>query len=369
MSTQFDLIENDPELDYDKIECSLCGEMCLDGEAHGWADQRQYLADHGERLPLTQSLRINGYGRQDVCDDCQEQYVYCDDISAYEHADYAIYIDSIDQYVTESYAQDHFYYDSGTGEWSDEPPSVMLDYGEKVTRHFSPSQPFAKRLVMGIELECEAKDYNSQEDLVDAVSGPVGNQFICKEDSSLDVGMELCTMPFTLQEHKSCDYVRWDEILPSLQRVARSGANTTNCGMHIHINRRALTQLTIGKMLVFANSGKNEHYLQRIFQRGSCSYAAVAQKTILDGKRGWSDRCERINLCPSATIEIRAFRGNLRRDRVMKNIEFTHAMVMYCRDCSMRDVENWGMFTAYVGRNKKLYSNLWAYLNEFGIVA
>jgi hypothetical protein len=369
MSTQPELDLDCEEPEFDIVCCDICGDDSLNSEAHSWSDQRKYSDKNGTAIYLATQQETVQDGYVIMCDGCREDYVYAYDAEALCHNEYAVYVDCRDAYYTEEYACDNFYRDDN-GYWHDEPPSALHDYSTRVTDYFSPSPTsFGKRLVMGIELECEPKGYNSQTDLVESVDGPTGDNFICTEDGSLDDGMELCTMPFTMEDHKSFRYVKWNEILASLQPIARSGQGTTACGMHIHVNRRALSQLQIGKMLVFANSAKNDSMLRTIFQRASCEYASRKRDAkIQDGKSHYSGRCERINLQPDATIEVRAFRGNLRLERVLKNIEFVHAMAIFCRDVSMRNVENWHEFSRFVDSRKGIYPNLRSFMIERNIL-
>jgi hypothetical protein len=39
------------------------------------------------------------------------------------------------------------------------------------------------------------------------------------------------------------------------------------------------------------------------------------------------------------TIELRIFRATLKQERLLAQIEFTHAVVMFCRVASMRDLD------------------------------
>ena len=45
------------------------------------------------------------------------------------------------------------------------------------------------------------------------------------------------------------------------------------------------------------------------------------------------------------TIELRVFRASLKKARLLAQIEFTHAAVMFCRVASMRDLNEQGFLT------------------------
>ena len=78
-------------------------------------------------------------------------------------------------------------------------------------------------------------------------------------------------------------------------------------------------------------------------------------------------RYSAVNVEPSATIEVRVFKGSLRKERVLSCIEFVHAAVEYTRNLPVVYTEDpfaWTSFIGYVLSNKKLYPNLIIILNE-----
>lgn len=229
-------------------------------------------------------------------------------------------------------------------------------------------------LVFGVELEMEATAAvgHSSHTLVRKLGGSRGGKrsghFILKSDGSLTNGVELVTMPFTLDQHKDPEgKMPWAKVLAPLlaKNMAMSGAGTTHCGIHIHINKKSLSALTIGKMLVFLNSETLAPLVSLIAQRASSNYCKRdGKKKIIDGgaQRG-SDRYDIMNISVNhPTCEIRMFRGNLRPERILKNIEFCHALVQYCRQTSMQDLTDWGNFTRWLLTHRGVYDNLVQFL-------
>jgi hypothetical protein len=145
--------------------------------------------------------------------------------------------------------------------------------------------------------------------------------------------------------------------------IGRSGKDTTACGMHVHMNRKAISALTLGKMLVFINSAANSILIELIAQRDPHRWAKRMPKKITDGKATDGDKYEALHI-GYKTIECRIFRGNLRPDRVLKNIEFCHAMVNYARDASMQEVTGYDGFLRWINARKGTYSNLVKFLAE-----
>lgn len=250
---------------------------------------------------------------------------------------------------------------------SEEESDGLLSYDSDVIDvHGWPRRTKRTSLCFGVELEMEAKKRGSYWSLLSALGGNQGNgRYILKRDGSLGdgVGVELVTLPYTLEDHRS--FFAWDKVLSAqVSNLAQSGSGTTACGMHVHVNRAVLSPLTIGKMLVFLNSAANEAFVTDVAQRKSNGYCERdAKKKATDYKRG--DRYDILNVARK-TVEFRLFRGNLRPERVLKNLEFCHALVRFCETHGLGEAAERSYFVQYVNANKKQYPHLAAFLIEKG---
>jgi Putative amidoligase enzyme len=229
-------------------------------------------------------------------------------------------------------------------------------------------------LCFGVELEMEHKDEEYEEgaeDLSEQLGGRDGNngigdsakgKYILMRDGSLnDSGVELITVPYTLEQHQK--EFGWKEILGKVISIGRSGRFTSACGMHVHVNRAALSAFTLGKMLVFVNSPHNTALIEKIAQRNPEEWARRYSKKVRDGLVTETDKYEAMHLS-RRTVEFRIFRGNLRFDRVLKNIEFCHAVTMFAKETSMQDLEKPTLFVAWLAKRKGTYPNLAKFLSE-----
>jgi hypothetical protein len=214
---------------------------------------------------------------------------------------------------------------------------------------------------MGIELELATSGsiYEAVTDLRDQLGE---DYIICKNDGSLPQGgIEVVTTPRGLADHikrfkawqVSSEYRAW---------------NTGQCGMHVHIDSRAFTRMTLGKFIVFINAEKNAEFIRKIAGRHPLrdsqaqSYCAAEGQQVLDNPskalKGKSTNryymvnttclrkveAERLGVQYVGernfnTIELRIFRASLKKERLLAQIEFTHAVVMFCRIASMRDLD------------------------------
>ena len=133
--------------------------------------------------------------------------------------------------------------------------------------------------------------------------------------------------------------------------------------MHVHASRAAISPLTLGKLLVFINSSQNRALVNRVAQRTENGYCQKHPKKVTHGLEEASGRYEALHVAKH-TVEFRLFRGNLRYERVLKNIEFCHASIIYCQDASITAVEEPTGFIAWLSKRRKTYPNLVRYLQD-----
>jgi hypothetical protein len=290
-------------------------------------------------------------------------------------------VDGGNRIVSVPYARDHYYQDSD-GDWHSEPPGdyetddadaedsgALYPYGTNILGKLDwPENAKREALVFGVELEVEPVDYNTHDqiELARALGGRRGDGYILAADGSLEYGVEIITLPQTLEQHHTGAVVHWREITKRLaEKKARSGQGTDRCGMHVHINKRALSALTVGKMLVCVNSDEMRPLVELVAQRSESQYAQRKPKKFTDALADDGTHYDALNISTEHdTLELRIFRGNTRYSRVMKNLEFAHALCIYCRDASMQDVTKPELMRAWICARPAIYPHLSKYLTE-----
>lgn len=317
---------------------------------------------------------------KNVCQSCIDyNYVYSSPMGHYINSEDAVHSEDGDNYAPSRYAIRNWY-ESDDGEWyeneqgsDDDEESGDVDDAGRLPSDANPvdllgwpSENKHTDLVFGVELEMEALSYTSR--VVNALDTDNGidtkRRFIIKYDGSLDsTGVELCTLPYTLDQHRAKDSWINEILTPYLAKYAKSGRNTTACGMHIHINRAALTPFQIGKMLVLLNSPVLSRFITIVAQRESGGYCARSAKKLIDGKVTNSNKYDVLHLTRN-TVELRMFRGNLRPDRVLKNIEFAHALVCYTRTASATALESIDTLATWLIERRGQYPELCRFLCE-----
>ena len=299
------------------------------------------------------------------CDSCfDDDAVYCEDNGEYWPRDDCYYSETRDAYYTYDRDSED---DGGDDDYEEDRNQPIMSYSTNVLHVLdNPSGITSSHFgefTMGIELEMTSGDHNTNES-AESVRSRLGSSYcIIKSDGSLPHnGFEVVTTPQGLAKHIEV-FKAW-EIDPAYRAW-----NTGKCGMHVHIDSRAFTQLTVGKFLMFINSSGNVDFIRKIAGRHPSvdeqarSYCAAEHQSILanpktavKGKSG--ERYRMVNMCNLGsreakrlglsmdnsyngrynTVELRIFRASLKKERLLAQIEFTHASVMFCRVASWRDL-------------------------------
>ena len=314
------------------------------------------------------------------CDSCfSEDAVYVENRDEYWSRDDAYYHESDGCYY--SYEEEEYDDDDDSNQDSD----MLMSYSTNVLNYLRKddnikSSPHGDFL-MGIEFEMETKEGNSVNDAVSDVRNQLGELYcVCKSDGSLgSYGLEIVTAPRGLAEHINC-FKNWD--VKSHYRAW----DTKRCGLHVHIDSHAFTQMTLGKFLMLINSESNVEFIRKIAGRHpntddqARSYCASEHQSILvNPKKAVKDksheRYRMVNLQNLGykeskrltglstydgkydTVELRIFRASLSKPRMLAQIEFTHACVVFCRVASWRDL-NQVSFVKWLKTVSSLYPNL-----------
>ena len=246
----------------------------------------------------------------------------------------------------------------------------LHDYGYKPYPIFhdvcGTAHPERGVVYMGVELEMEAFDADLRTG-VTTVEDLLGDFAYCKSDSSISYGMEMVTHPMTLEYAQARDW----SVLTLLRRQGFRSWNTTTCGMHIHVSRTAFD----GSAHLFRFSQlvlKNEHTCTTFAGRaanGYCSFADGYQPgfiaKVIKGQH-YANRGA-VNLQNGSTVEVRMFRGSLKEQRLLANIEFVHAAVQYTRELTVPQVAtgglSWRAFATWITDHRNTYPHLFAALS------
>jgi hypothetical protein len=301
--------------------------------SEGWMNENTFVCDNcGERFD-NDDYAEGGY--------CRECY-YSGDNS--ENADLYPY----NARIQHAYANPYFY----NNIWHREP---------------------GKALIYGLELETETDGslYELAEKLNEIRHD---HKFIIKSDGSLNCGLELITSPMDLDGHKRV--FDWPQVARLMRNNGAESEST--CGIHIHINKAAISELTLTKLTAFLCKGDHKRFNQAIAQRryysnGYCNVDnhVSSLETKLTKIKSDIERAGRyvaVNTDTGhGTYEIRIFAANLRSERVLKNLEFVDALIHYCQESSIQNLSP-DSFIAWVANHRPTYRNLWGFMVEKSLV-
>ena len=196
--------------------------------------------------------------------------------------------------------------------------------------------------LLGVELELEKKR-ETPSNAPAQTAEEVKNWAILKSDGRLCDGFEIVTAPATMEYHFSGrnGISPWEEFFTGSSRYYKS-FTTDTCGVHVHVDRKALTPLQIGKIIQFMNYRPNYDEIMKIAGRGITTYCELQSPHLfrfaLQGNLGSQERTKYswVNVGKSETIEFRLFKGNLRKSGLFRYIEFTQACIEFCKEMSFR---------------------------------
>jgi hypothetical protein len=183
---------------------------------------------------------------------------------------------------------------------------------------------------LGVELEVESTGARDRVEIANALhreinGGLFGRRVFFERDGSLHDGFEIISQPMSLPALRDLFGFLRD---PSLVRGLRSH-RTSTCGLHIHVSREGLNNITIARAVTFVHAPENDAFLTALARRYNTQYCRYLEKD-LENAAYPGDRYEAVNLTGRHTIEFRVFRGSLKYEAVIAAAEFCHALLEYC---------------------------------------
>lgn len=351
----------------------LCDDCVNDSDV-----SRDPCSDCGSYYERGEDVRLANRNR--VCNYCLRdgEYYSCDSCNEYSHGN--------DMYSDERLGGSNMYcrdcfddlinnlpkeeQDSDLiNEYGYDPPEFNMHHDEgDESRHY------------GVELETILK----HGDLHDAAKGTLallnegetqaeGFAYL-KEDSSLKKevqregysgAFEIVTHPATLPIQKK----KWEHFLDNRPKGLIS-KNAKSTGLHIHVERKQLGDLAIGKILAFVNSLQNKDFITAIARRESERYASLKPDKRVTDVKYKGDRYEAVNLANDKTIEFRIFKGTMDKKEFMESLEFADALTSYVTNELPAVREMMGKtgisgLARFVMRNRKTYPYFSQFIAEW----
>jgi len=276
---------------------------------------------------------------------------------------------------------DEYYPEHDTCSCSQSASGTIHQYSYKPNPIFHGSND--KNLYMGFELEMSFGDDPDRGDYNTAISDVIELEQadVCylKQDGSIaGWGYELVTHPHTLTAYEQATDL-WNYIEGCRTKGARSW-DTDTCGLHVHVSRTAFKSGAHTHRFL-SLIYRNPREMMKLAGRKNSRFArfddvykpdewGIPQFTLRDKVHsgGFSERYSAVNTNNDYTLELRFFRGNMKREGIMSALELCHASVEYTRNMSVPDVKlgmlKWEWFADWVATNNGLYPNLYQRMSK-----
>lgn len=320
------------------------------------------------------------------CERCERTYdgehVYSREVDGDTWCDHCVdnratYCEDCDEYTRDEYCR--------ACEQSEQAGRVH-NYGYKPNPVFHGTP--ANKLFMGFELEMELNQTSTSgyHEAVNLVT-PLEESDVCylKSDSSISgTGFELVTHPHTLESYDQATAL-WDYIEKLRTDYNARSWDTSSCGLHVHVSRTAFRSgAHIHRFLSLVY--KNPHEMMKLAGRKNSRYARFNDVYVADDwgipkfnlhnkihNPHFTERYSAVNTGNDYTLELRFFRGNMKREGVMSALELCHASVEYTRNLTLSDVKvgalRWDWFTDWVSANNGIYPNLYLRMSKVHMVS
>lgn len=370
------------------MSCDHCETIYATGRNRTWTSVA--VVSNAQLVTFSQ---IEGDHRCDICTkDFYEENGGESNYSTCPSCDDIFHNDNGSWYADSLYCNgchDNYVYECGhcgSAEWDgnghncdEEDESAIHSYSYRPSPYF-----FGKgQYHLGFELEVESRN-SSRYEGAEIAQSELGSHAYMKDDGSLNDGFEIVTHPHTLEAYQQ--EFNW-EFIPRLKREGFRSWNTETCGLHVHVSRTAFgegiepwgrpnrDQIILRRQAHELRFMKliydNQRQVERIAGRSGNHYATFGDKGKLVEKVKYGNqsngRYSAINTENDATLEVRVFKGSLRKERVLSALEFVAASVEYTRDLkvtSKNQALTWLAFTGYISSHLETYPNLALIMGE-----
>lgn len=293
--------------------CEDCGDRHVMQNSHrdrhdnlictGCIEENYTWSDYYDTYIHTDSARnaIDRDGDEVVIDENDNNFIYDEESEDYIHRDRQRQRSPIRSYHS---SKDHF-------------AAIADDWSRRHDRFF------------GVELEVEAHriDRNTAARNINEIvnEGEIGRRVFFEQDGSLSNGFEIITQPMSLPMiRETFEFLKNNAATNGLR-----SHRTSTCGLHVHVSRTGLSNLTIARAVTFVNDPRNDIFITALARRYDVQFCKIHEKDLATAYVS-RDRYEAINLTPRATIEFRIFRGSLKYEAVIAAVEFCHALLEFC---------------------------------------
>ena len=324
------------------------------------------------------------------CDDCHER-IWADDAEGDEN--HVLCTRCYDYYYTHCencgrliHNDDAYYEDDEDYPYCH---SCFCDMGRKPIKNYSykpePIMYGEGTMYYGVELEMDGEPRLSPEECAVAlieVANKDGEKIYIKRDGSLSSwGIEVVTHPATIDAHLN-KIIDWDGILRTAVELGFTSHDNGRCGLHVHASKSGFgngseREEAIGRLVFFFEKHWNElvklsRRTPTNLERWAARYATISnttEETYNKAKEKRMGRYVAVNLENHNTVEIRLWRGSLRKNTVLATLQLVDEIIKCVKNSSNKEIEEmtWSEFVMGIPeerielieylKSKRLYVN------------
>lgn len=347
-----------------------------------------------ERCDFTDTTGYDWYDVDDEnwCESCWSDYsFYCDWCERNYNGSRTDYSSVNSQRWCEHCLSDNATYCNECDEYyADDDGSCPTCVGSIGTVHdynYKPNAVFhgsvATNLYMGFELEAELNntDRAGYAQAVNLVTDLENKDiaYLKRDGSIFGNGFELVTHPHTLGAYENASEL-WEYIETLRTTYKARSWDTDSCGLHVHVSRSAFKSGAHTHRFL-SLIYRNPQEMMKLAGRKNSRYAQFSDVYVPDewgvprftlkhkiSQLHSSERYSAVNTQNQNTLELRFFRGNMKREGIMTALELCHASVEYTRDLTISDVKlgmlKWEWFADWVATNNGIYPNLYLRMSK-----
>jgi len=238
---------------------------------------------------------------------------------------------------------------------------ALLEYNAKAEDILETEE--TNETLFGIELEYEGITARQ-------VGSHLRDHAISKRDGSVRSGVEIVTRPACVSTHKK-------SLLPFYENI--KVAAKSNTGMHVHVEKKKLSNYQIGFMLEFLNKKELIGHIEKIAGRAysTNTYCKSAPSMRMSWGNSFNEQTYKIvkratekytplNTGKDKTIEVRIFSSPESFEEMAAKLDFVAALVKYSSPYavsvkSLKDKFEWSVFTDFVKMNKREFPHFVSY--------
>ena len=349
-----DCVCDDCYCNYGFITCEDCGEIIDEyasiGECNKFvcldcAKKNYYQCDDCGHFFEDDEVYRDNFNNC-ICHACFDDYTICDDCGEIIYCDNANYTND-SAYCDDCY-RDHEEDDMEIHSYSYKPSPNFYYINREGNNDYSYNE-LKDTLYLGVELEVDKGE--NKDEAVRNIHEYMDWTY-CKEDSSLDDGIELVSHPMTLDFAMKNKEV-YSGIFVDLLSEGWRGHDATTCGLHCHVNRKFFggsedTQdLNIAKVILLVNnlwedmkrfSRRTESQLDRWAKRYGLIDGVTEENEIVQACKRQFDRYFAVNVKNTNTIEFRLFRSTLKINTFFATLQFVSNICHLVKEVNLKDI-------------------------------